>query len=82
MDSRTENMVDQLILRQAMIRRINPTAIVLGSEAKGLKQRWFSGSETPIDGIRIPMAGKADSLNIAASAAIIAFEAARQRSNA
>ena len=59
-----------------------PTAIVLGSEAKGLKQRWFSGSETPIDGIRIPMAGKADSLNIAASAAIIAFEAARQRSNA
>lgn len=57
-----------------------PTAIVLGSEARGLKSRWQSSSKTPIDGIRIPMAGEADSLNIAASAAIIVFEAARQRS--
>jgi len=56
-----------------------PTAIVLGSEARGLKNRWRSSSTTPIDGIRIPMAWEADSLNIAASAAIIAFEAARQR---
>lgn len=57
-----------------------PAAIVLGSEARGLKSRWQSSSKTPIDGIRIPMAGEADSLNIAASAAIIVFEAARQRS--
>ena len=58
-----------------------PTAIVLGSEARGLKERWNAEHETCIAGIRIPMAGEADSLNIAASAAIIAFEAARQRSN-
>ena len=57
-----------------------PIAIVLGSEARGLKNRWRSSSTTPIDGIRIPMSGEADSLNIAASAAIIAFEATRQRS--
>jgi TrmH family RNA methyltransferase len=56
-----------------------PLAIVLGSEARGLKDRWQSSGSAPIDGIRIPMAGVADSLNIAASAAIIAFEAARQR---
>jgi TrmH family RNA methyltransferase len=56
-----------------------PTAIVLGSEAKGLKERWSVGNGLTIDGLRIPMAGRADSLNIAASAAIIAFEAARQR---
>ena len=58
----------------------SPTAIVLGSEARGLKNRWQSSATSPIDGIRIPMTGEADSLNIAASAAIIAFEAARQRS--
>jgi RNA methyltransferase, TrmH family len=58
-----------------------PTAVVLGSEARGLKERWRSEPETYIAGIRIPMAGEADSLNIAASAAIIAFEAARQRSD-
>lgn len=57
-----------------------PTAIVLGSEARGLTDRWQSSSTSPIDGIRIPMNGEADSLNVAASAAIIAFEAARQRS--
>ena len=56
-----------------------PTAIVLGGEASGLGQRWSSGEGISIDGLRIPMAGRADSLNIAASAAIIAFEASRQR---
>jgi len=57
-----------------------PTAIVLGSEARGLRERWCPDTGAPIDGIRIPMTGQADSLNIAASAAIIAFESARQRS--
>lgn len=56
-----------------------PTAIVLGSEASGLRQRWSSGDGISIDGLQIPMSGRADSLNIAASAAIIAFEASRQR---
>ena len=57
-----------------------PTAIILGSEAIGLKQRWLPRPEAVIDGICIPMSGKADSLNISASAAILSFEAARQRS--
>ena len=57
-----------------------PTAIILGSEAIGLKKRWLPDPEAAIDGICIPMSGKADSLNISASAAILSFEAARQRS--
>lgn len=58
-----------------------PVAIVLGSEADGLSDRWTRFNGEPIGGIRIPMAGQIDSLNISVSAAVIAFEAARQREN-
>jgi len=52
------------------------TAIVMGSEAEGLSEAWRENS----DGIiRIPMAGVADSLNVTVSAAILVFEAVRQR---
>jgi TrmH family RNA methyltransferase len=53
-----------------------PSAIVLGSEAKGLSDRWKGGDVTAI---RLPMLGSADSLNVAASAAILFYEALRQR---
>lgn len=53
------------------------TAIVLGSEADGLSDAWHRDSVTPI---KIPMNGIADSLNISVSAAVILYEAARQRS--
>lgn len=57
-----------------------PTAIILGNEADGLKERWQESSSGPICGIRIPMNGKTDSLNVSVTAAVIAMEAARQRS--
>ncbi len=56
-----------------------PLAIVLGSEAEGLGERWQMVGEAAVEGIRIPMAGKVDSLNVSVSAAVIAFEARRRR---
>jgi TrmH family RNA methyltransferase len=53
-----------------------PVAIVLGNEAHGLS----ADVAGRLDGsITIPMAGKADSLNVGMAAAVICFEAARQR---
>ncbi len=53
-----------------------PVAIVLGSEATGLGPTWRGPDVTPV---QIPMAGLADSLNVAAAAAVLFFEARRQR---
>jgi TrmH family RNA methyltransferase len=54
-----------------------PVALVLGNEAHGLPE----GLEPHLDGlITIPMAGRAESLNVGMAAAILCFEAARQRS--
>ena len=55
-----------------------PTAIVLGSEATGLSPVW-KGPD--IKAIRLPMLGKADSLNVSATAAVLFYEALRQRSS-
>lgn len=57
-------------------------AIILGSESEGLRDRWREVDSKPIAGVQIPMAGKVDSLNISVSAAVIAFEAKRQRQSA
>lgn len=54
-----------------------PTAIVLGSEAQGLSPVW-SGDD--IRAIRLPMLGAADSLNVSVTAAVLFYEALRQRS--
>ncbi len=53
-----------------------PWAIVLGSEDKGLTDYWLRQADTTI---KIPMNGLADSLNVSISAAIILYEALRQR---
>lgn len=53
-----------------------PTAIVLGSEAQGLTALW-SGDD--VHAIRLPMLGAADSLNVSATAAVLFYEALRQR---
>jgi RNA methyltransferase, TrmH family len=53
-----------------------PAAIVMGSEANGLSSAWLDGAD---DLIKIPMMGKIDSMNVSASAAIVIFEALRQR---
>lgn len=52
------------------------SAIVLGSEAQGLTGVW---SVPGITGIRLPMLGIADSLNVSVAAAVLFYEARRQR---
>lgn len=52
------------------------TAIVMGTEATGLTDIWRKAADAHI---RIPMLGIADSLNVSVSAAILLYEAVRQR---
>jgi TrmH family RNA methyltransferase len=52
-----------------------PCAIVMGTEADGLSEKWLTNAEQ----IKIPMLGKIDSLNVSTSCAIIVFEAVRKR---
>lgn len=52
------------------------TAIVMGTEATGLTDTWREAADAHI---RIPMNGQLDSLNVSVSAAILLFEAVRQR---
>ncbi len=54
-----------------------PCAIVLGSEDSGVSKRWMDASDALAV---IPMRGVADSLNVSAAAAVLLYEAARQRS--
>jgi RNA methyltransferase, TrmH family len=53
-----------------------PLAIVMGSEMHGLSDDWLAGAD---ETVVIPMAGQADSLNVAAATLITLFEAVRQR---
>lgn len=53
-----------------------PVAIVMGTESTGLTPIW---REAATSHIRIPMLGRLDSLNVSVSAAILLFEAVRQR---
>jgi len=54
-------------------------AIVLGSELEGLAQPAIDAAD---DIITIPMAGMVESLNVSVAAALILFEAQRQRNDA
>lgn len=51
-------------------------AIVLGTEQYGLSNHWLDAANLHV---RIPMFGQADSLNVAAAATILLYEAVRQR---
>jgi TrmH family RNA methyltransferase len=51
-------------------------AVVVGEEHGGLSKDWLEKAD---EKIKIPMAGKIDSLNVSVSTAIILFEAVRQR---
>jgi len=53
-----------------------PTAIVVGTESIGLTSKWLDNSD---QNIIIPMRGEIDSMNVSVSAAILIFEARRQR---
>jgi TrmH family RNA methyltransferase len=66
----TENLYTKTDLR-------GPLAIVMGSEQYGLSEFWMKGADVLV---RIPMAGQADSLNVAMATIITLFEAVRQRS--
>ncbi len=65
----TPNLYTQTDLR-------GPLAIVMGSEQFGLSDFWLKESDLLV---RIPMAGQADSLNVAMATIITLFEAVRQR---
>ena len=54
------------------------TAIVMGTEATGLTDVWRKAADAHI---KIPMLGRLDSLNVSVSAAILMFEAVRQRNS-
>ena len=53
-----------------------PSALVVGTEATGLSDIW---REKSIQNIIIPMQGEIDSMNVSVAAAILLFEAKRQR---
>jgi TrmH family RNA methyltransferase len=53
-----------------------PTVIAVGAEQAGLSAEWLKRADVRV---RIPMFGLADSLNVSTSAAIICYEAVRQR---
>ena len=54
----------------------NPTALVVGTEATGLTDAWRAAAT---QNIIIPMQGEIDSMNVSVAAAILIFEAKRQR---
>jgi TrmH family RNA methyltransferase len=53
-----------------------PSAIAVGTESTGLSAKWL---ENATESIIIPMGGEIDSMNVSVSAAIVIFEALRQR---
>ncbi|PXA04845.1 RNA methyltransferase [Coraliomargarita sinensis] len=55
-----------------------PTVLFMGSESHGLSDYWLKRAT---EKIRIPMQGRADSLNVAAATAVCLYEARRQRKN-
>ncbi len=55
------------------------TAIVMGTESTGLTDLWRQAADAHI---KIPMLGQLDSLNVSVSAAILLYEAVRQRQQA
>lgn len=55
---------------------VQPSAIVMGTESTGLTDFWRKAAKARI---RIPMLGELDSLNVSVSAAVLCYEAVRQR---
>jgi TrmH family RNA methyltransferase len=53
-----------------------PLALAFGNEAAGLSSAW-DGAD--VEAVHLPMLGAADSLNVAAAAAVLLYEARRQR---
>ena len=58
------------------VQELEPAAVVLGNEAGGLPDDVASAADARAS---IPMAGRAESLNVSMAAAVVLFEAMRQR---
>lgn len=54
-----------------------PTAVVVGAEHAGVSAGWLAAAD---DAARLPLFGRINSLNVATSAAVVLYEAVRQRS--
>ncbi len=60
----------------------NQPAILLGSEAHGISSCWLEAvtkKNITLETVALPMRGLADSLNVSATAAVLAYESLRQR---
>jgi TrmH family RNA methyltransferase len=57
----------------------SPTAVLFGNEARGLSASVLGLADATV---RVPISGRAESLNLAAAATLVLFEAARQRAAA
>lgn len=53
-----------------------PSAIIMGTESTGLSDTWIRNADSTVI---IPMRGKIDSMNVSNAAAVLVFEACRQR---
>jgi TrmH family RNA methyltransferase len=51
--------------------------LVLGAESSGVSDYWLHAADQRI---KIPMRGEADSMNVSNAAAVMIYEAFRQRS--
>ena len=60
----------------AQVDLTRPTAVVIGSESSGITPLWRKEADAAV---QIPMYGHVNSLNAAAAAAIVLYEANRQR---
>jgi RNA methyltransferase, TrmH family len=65
---------DQLVWDTDLAR---PTVVLMGAEDTGLSEDWLRDADARV---RLPMAGQADSLNVAVATAVVLYEAVRQRS--
>ena len=54
-----------------------PCLLILGGEARGVDKKSLGA--LPVEGIKIPMAGRVESLNVAVAAGVLLMEARRQR---
>ena len=57
---------------------VRPCAFVFGNEGAGVRESDWPGAIA----ITVPVAGRAESLNVAASAAVVLYEASRQAGEA
>jgi TrmH family RNA methyltransferase len=66
----------QATLRHDQADLAGPVAIAVGSEKHGLSDEWLEAADVAV---RIPMYGRVNSLNVATAAALLIYEAVRQR---